>query len=613
MNPRIIKEIRLLFWPWCLVIAAALLPLLSAGIHHFRELSAFLCGVGFFGGIPFLVALSLGGEFQQRTLSILFSQPVERAQIWAEKQMVLLSALLIAVLVFGLSWPERDALNGHTLTFVGAWLIATISSTTFWTLTARSTIGGLVLAQVAQFGVVAVVANLGLRIFGEEPSKVALCLAETIGVALWIGYSGWMLWLSHRKLARFQATGGVAGDDLLMAGPRVLPAAVGDLLRCRATSPTLNLIRKELRLLRPLWLIMLLFMACWICIVITVRLMPQTEEWKTWREALPMIAIAFYAPLAVILAGCLSLGEERSSGTHAWHLTLPVPIRQQWLVKLATALGAGTFSAFMVPFLTISAGQALLGSPFGTEFSWKFGKIDSLQDFVPIAMAGLASFPAFWCASVVNGAVRAALWTVPVVAILCAIGGLANWAANQTIVVAAELLSRIVAHYELNPDYFGGGYYAFQVLMAVLPMLLVIVVALVQSSRLFRTQPGDSAFFVLRRLVPLAVVTFAATWILYTWSAASLQQRSTKLVREVQTAVAAAIKFAPELDTKHPMQLTVEDLAKAGPVSETMRHWLGHARITVRKQALRRGTFTSATILFADGSGFYLNLPVPRE
>ncbi len=37
----------------------------------------------------------------------------------------------------------------------------------------------------------------------------------------------------------------------------------------------------------------------------------------------------------------------------------------------------------------------------------------------------------------------------------------------------------------------------------------------------------------------------------------------------------------PNLDVAHPLQLTVEDLAKATPLSERTRRWLRNSRITV--------------------------------
>src|ERR1043165_492192 len=100
MNPRIIKEARVLIGPWCLIVAGALLPLFSAAMHHFHELATFFCGFALFGGIPFLAALSLGGEFQQRTISLLLGQPIGRMQIWKEKQLVLVVALLAAIPFF---------------------------------------------------------------------------------------------------------------------------------------------------------------------------------------------------------------------------------------------------------------------------------------------------------------------------------------------------------------------------------------------------------------------------------------------------------------------------------------------------------------------------------
>ena len=66
-------------------------------------------------------------------------------------------------------------------------------------------------------------ANLadGLRARGYlSPSNLIAVPAAVI-----IGYAGVMLWLGGRMLARFQATGGMAGDDLLMAGPDVMPGA----------------------------------------------------------------------------------------------------------------------------------------------------------------------------------------------------------------------------------------------------------------------------------------------------------------------------------------------------------------------------------------------------
>src|ERR1019366_294267 len=99
---RILKEARPLFWPWCAVVIAGVLPLVHP-LHSMRWISL----IGFYLGIPLLATLPLGNEFQHRTLSLLLSQPVRRMEIWGEKLSVTVVAVLSAVLVFAIAWRGR--------------------------------------------------------------------------------------------------------------------------------------------------------------------------------------------------------------------------------------------------------------------------------------------------------------------------------------------------------------------------------------------------------------------------------------------------------------------------------------------------------------------------
>ena len=60
-------------------------------------------GLAFLLGIPLLATLPFGNEFQNRTFSLLLSQPVSRMEIWREKLSVTVIAVLSAVLVFSLA------------------------------------------------------------------------------------------------------------------------------------------------------------------------------------------------------------------------------------------------------------------------------------------------------------------------------------------------------------------------------------------------------------------------------------------------------------------------------------------------------------------------------
>ena len=103
---RMRKEARALFWPWCAVVIAGALPLIlprsysrAPEILHSSPEAIFT--LGFVFGIPLLATLSLGNEFQYRTLSLWLSQPSGRMQLWGEKLSVTFVAVLSAAMVFG--------------------------------------------------------------------------------------------------------------------------------------------------------------------------------------------------------------------------------------------------------------------------------------------------------------------------------------------------------------------------------------------------------------------------------------------------------------------------------------------------------------------------------
>src|SRR6202521_249663 len=244
---RMMKEARALFRPWCGVGILCALPLFHIS-HSLSETSVAFCYLG----IPMLATLSLGYEFQHRTLSLLLSQPVSRMKILGEKMSVAFVAVVSATLVFCIGWRSAFQQDPKLWVFAGIYLIATVPSATFWTLFTRSTIGGFLLNGI--FPYILILVNKE-EIFGSNPSPARSVTALWITAFAALCYAGVMLWLGGRKLARFQVAGGMAGDDLLMAGPNVMPEALAGLFRCRPTGAVLNLIRKELRLLRPVWLI----------------------------------------------------------------------------------------------------------------------------------------------------------------------------------------------------------------------------------------------------------------------------------------------------------------------------------------------------------------------
>src|ERR1700737_2610155 len=118
---RLFKEARPLFWPWCAVMAAAMLPVIQRS--HFNE------GISVFGlllGFPLLASFALGNEFQHRTLSMLLAQPVERMEIWREKMSVTAAGVLSAALVFFVTWHNCAKCSSESgIPLAVVWIIVT--------------------------------------------------------------------------------------------------------------------------------------------------------------------------------------------------------------------------------------------------------------------------------------------------------------------------------------------------------------------------------------------------------------------------------------------------------------------------------------------------------
>jgi hypothetical protein len=572
---RILKEAHPLVWPWCAVTITAFLPFVRplGSIEWIRE---GLSPVGFFLGIPLLATLSLGNEFQHRTLSLLLSEPVDRMEIWAEKLSLSVVAALSAALVFFIVWRViPPGLEPEGFAFSGPWIIVTMASATFWTLVARSTLGGVALNIVVNTFINPVfLESLWERFHGKGDLSSANITVVSIAAFVFLCYAGAMLWLGRRTLARFQVTGGMAGDDLLTAGPDVMPAALAGWFRSRPSGAVLNLIRKEARLLRPLWLISLLAALGWASLLI-FGLVPERGSTKNPPFAVGMVAVS--SLLIAVLAGSLPLGEERTSGTHSWHLTLPVSARRQWLVKLLMALFAGVVCAALLPLLVLIAGGFLFGSPF------KF--VDPNAGVVWLLVVSLLTFASFWCACALKGTVRAVLWLFPVIITLGA-------ASDFGEPVARKLMNLVVSRFDpftdfrftnavSNINFFVTGGTTILLFFAFLAPTLLF--AVIQSFRLFRTQLQGSTLSVIRSLFPLAIVAFLSGFSLMAFFAfvdhAKLQMWT--MFRETHEAIEKIQPGAANLDAAHPLQLTVEDLAKASHLSERTRRWLRDARITV--------------------------------
>jgi hypothetical protein len=80
---RLFKEVRGLWWPWCIAALASLAAMVTEGDLAEAVRVFFLCG-----SVALFAVLSFGAEFQERTWLLLLSQPLKRSTLWREKFLV---------------------------------------------------------------------------------------------------------------------------------------------------------------------------------------------------------------------------------------------------------------------------------------------------------------------------------------------------------------------------------------------------------------------------------------------------------------------------------------------------------------------------------------------
>ena len=424
-HPRLRKETLVLFWPWCAVMLALGVVMLWNYLFTIRYWDVTLhTGAPVLGlGVTFLAALSFGSEFQSRTLPMLLSQPCSRLRLWSEKMLVLTYFLFLPLLAY-----SRRGLNIGTddwsLLSEFCLIFALACSTGFWTLFARSTLGGMVFSIAALGALMLSVTCLVGQVWSSWPELVDGMTPFFMAMAGLV-YGLLFLWLGWWKFSRLEvntADGGESGLNATAGNDVPVTSA----LRSRVGSPLGNLVRKELRLQRPLLVFALLFSLFWLALTGLAILVPSQ---KAGAELLLEVLTAFYVILSLVLAGCLPLCEERALGIHQSNLTLPVAVRTQWWLKLGVALLIGGLAAIALPLILSNATAHSIESPladfakswthsFATEFNGTFGKPKTGTDtpneglwWLGIAAFGLLVVLGHWSATLIQRTTHAILWT----------------------------------------------------------------------------------------------------------------------------------------------------------------------------------------------------------
>jgi polyhydroxybutyrate depolymerase len=131
----------------------------------------------------------------------------------------------------------------------------------------------------------------------------------------------------------------------------------------------------------------------------------------------------------------------------------------------------------------------------------------------------------FWCACAVNGTVRAALWFVPAIGAVLLAGRGGGWIAPKLVDLVVSRFD-LFAHFQFTNAVINLQFFVISLMslriertyFSVVTILLVptLLLAVIQSFRLFREPARDSVWCLIRNLLPLAVTAFLST---FCWAA----------------------------------------------------------------------------------------------
>ncbi|MBI3877224.1 MAG: hypothetical protein HY300_14920 [Verrucomicrobia bacterium] len=413
MNPatlcRLKKEARALLPFWAAIAGLMVVPFTFAS----SDRMGFTFGAYIFG-CALLASVCIGHEFHHRTLGLLISQPVSRRRLWWEKMAVLGAALLSLAMAMALLAPldthtDWTKLKGesfdHILTIIAIWtlppLIAFCTGPVL-TMLARGTIGGVALTFLCPWAL----SILGFLLMPDEATWKSgqFSTGEVTAVFLCLFvvpclYMGGLVLLGCRRFQRWEDANTLAQDISLPAQLTQPFAWLTERLTLGRGSALGQLVRKELRLQQPAFIVAAIFILLWLALVIVVFARPVVSD------AFLILPSILLCPAIAIIAGVVSTAEERNLGVHEWHLTLPVSAARQWFVKVFVTLGVNALLGILLPWL------------LGHGATWMFKDphlLESMSSVLsPLLIANLFIFcPALYASSASSNSTRALVGTI---------------------------------------------------------------------------------------------------------------------------------------------------------------------------------------------------------
>ncbi len=345
---------------------------------------------------------SFGNELQHRTLSLLLSQPVARSVLWHEKMLVLGAAILASLVALYICLVGGLPL-GPDFEMLALLLIplCAFCGGPYWTLLLRHEIGGMVFAAAAPITLLTV----SMFVIEQLPHDGVPPYRSTNIVPLLL-YCALVYWRGYARFKRLQVVDGPARDVSLPEGLEARLTRPLTMLSSRFRGPFASLLKKEFRLQQISFLLAGVF---FLIAVAGSCLLQYHQDPGSLIVGLDFVIYVLVLPL---VAGAVSVAEEKGWDMAEWHLTLPPSALQQWSAKMLAALSTSLVLGLVLPAILLIVGDAL------------FAKGDALNSLPPASqilcwVLGqlLLTSVAVYAASFCNSTIRAILAACAIIAL----------------------------------------------------------------------------------------------------------------------------------------------------------------------------------------------------
>jgi hypothetical protein len=167
-------------------------------------------------------------------------------------------------------------------------------------------------------------------------------------------------WLGYAKFKRLEAVDTPSRELGLPAGLEEFLTRPLTRLSSRFGGPFATLLKKEFRLQQISFLLAGMF------VVIAVVGFCLAKPHHELAGGIVGGDIFLYALILPLIAGAISVAEERSWGMAEWHLTLPPSALQQWSAKMLATLSTSLVLGLLLPTAVFLAADPLFNPPGAT-------------------------------------------------------------------------------------------------------------------------------------------------------------------------------------------------------------------------------------------------------